>query len=103
VSARAALLAVFLVAPAHAVTCEELRSSIEARIAAGGVARFSVAVVEAAQPAPGRVVGSCDMGRRKIVYLQEVAPAGAKVPPRDPPMLTECRDGSVRMGGDCRR
>lgn len=99
----AALLAGLLIATAaQATTCESLRTQIEARIAAAGVARFSVTVVEADAPAPGRAVGSCDMGRRKIVYLQAPAASTSSAAGSEPPMLTECRDGRISLGGDCR-
>ncbi len=86
-----------------ASTCETLRTQIENRIAASGVARFRVTVVEAEAPAPGQVVGSCDMGRRKIVYLPEPASTPPAQERGAAPIITECRDGSVRTGGDCNR
>ncbi|MFT3718049.1 DUF1161 domain-containing protein [Pseudorhodoferax sp.] len=78
--------------------CEALRGDIEARIRAAGVAGFSVTVLDAAQPADGRVVGNCAMGRKKIVYARHVAPPA----PAAAPMLTECRDGSTPLDGRCR-
>ncbi|KQP43545.1 DUF1161 domain-containing protein [Pseudorhodoferax sp. Leaf274] len=88
-----------LAAGAHAAdNCEDLRAGIEARIRAGGIANPVVSVVEAEQPAAGKVVGSCAMGRRKIVYTQP------DVPPRsDTAILTECRDGSTPVDGRCGR
>ncbi len=90
--------------------CEALRTRIESKIAAAGVARFTVAVVDANAPASGQVVGSCELGSRKIVYERDVgAGAGSMAVSASPapasmeePMLTECRDGRVSMGGDCR-
>ncbi|RSZ45943.1 MULTISPECIES: DUF1161 domain-containing protein [unclassified Variovorax] len=89
--------------------CEALRTRIEQKIAAAGVARFTVTVVDANAPANGQVVGSCELGSRKIVYEKDVgtgpgsAPAAASPspPPSREPMLTECKDGTVSMGGDC--
>jgi len=89
-----------LAGAASASTCETLRAEIEAKIAAAGVARFTVSVVDAEAPAAGRVVGTCEMGRKKIVYERPDAPAGAA--PGEDAILTECRDGSVSMGGSCR-
>lgn len=89
-------------AAAAATTCDALRAEIEAKVAASGVARFAVTVVEADTPEQGRVVGSCDMGRRKIVYRQESVPAPLAGAGNGPPMLTECRDGRVSLGGSCR-
>jgi Protein of unknown function (DUF1161) len=115
-SKNAILLTLLLAGTASAAsTCEELRTQIEAKIRANGVAGFSVSVVDAGASAPGRVVGSCDRGARKIVYVQH-RPAGAgpsgdaaqerpNAPgKREPaPMLTECADGTVKVNGDCRK
>ncbi|MET3390893.1 hypothetical protein ABIC33_001516 [Variovorax sp. 1140] len=103
---------------AHAAEdCEALRTRIEQKIAASGVARFTVTVVDANASAEGQVVGSCELGTKKVVYLKDAgaapAPAPASVPassaPKpapaqgaDEPMITECKDGTVTMG-DCRR
>jgi hypothetical protein len=49
----------------------------------------------------GKVVGSYAQGAKKIVYVQD-APAGqARPTPPNEPILTECKDGSVSVGGDC--
>jgi len=54
-------------------------------------------------------VGSCELGTRKIVYQREgaeSAPAAVPAPsrsPEDDDILTECKDGTVSVGGDCRR
>ena len=88
--------------------CETLRAQIETKIAASGVTNFSVVTVDAAATASGQVVGSCELGTKKIVYQRE---GGAASPPpsatsapasRSEPILTECKDGSVSMGGSCR-
>lgn len=96
---------------AHAAEdCEALRTRIESKIAAAGVARFTVTVVDANASANGQVVGSCELGTKKVVYLKDagaaLAPASAPTPApaqgTDEPMLTECKDGTVTMG-DCRK
>lgn len=102
--------------------CEPLRARIEAQIAGTGVTGFSITTVDAAAPVPGQVVGSCDNGAKKIVYARgsgavarppaapaasapaQAAPArpkAARKSTRDHDILTECRDGSVSMGGSC--
>jgi hypothetical protein len=88
-----------LAGSAHAAdNCEAIRSGIEARIRAGGIANPVVTVVDTGQSAPGQVVGSCATGSKKIVYVQSDAP------PRSPsPILTECRDGSMPVDGRCPR
>ncbi|WP_295639876.1 DUF1161 domain-containing protein [uncultured Methylibium sp.] len=95
--------------------CDALREQIEAKIRASGVASFTLAVVDADAPADGKVVGSCDRGSRRIVYARSTGAAAAvpaassTSPPasaparRDAPVLTECKDGTVRYGGDCPR
>lgn len=110
---RAAGLAGLLAAastPGHALPCEELRRSVEAKIRARGVAAFSVVVVDAAASAAGPVVGSCDLGTRKLVYLRGAGPAAsaaAAVPAPRPPakaaVITECADGRVITTGTCRK
>ncbi|MDB5828727.1 MAG: hypothetical protein JWQ73_2947 [Variovorax sp.] len=108
------------VGPADAAgNCDALRSQIEAKIAASGVANFTVTAVDAGAAAstPGKVVGSCEMGAKSIVYQQldvptssgvagstgpvSGTPAGAARPKKDV-ILTECKDGSVSVGGDCK-
>ncbi|QFZ83724.1 DUF1161 domain-containing protein [Variovorax paradoxus] len=94
---------------AHAQSnCDTLRAEIEAKIAASGVTNFSVVTVDATATASGQIVGSCDLGTKKIVYQREGGaasppPASTSAPaPRGAPMLTECKDGSVSMGGTCK-
>ncbi|MEJ1128694.1 DUF1161 domain-containing protein [Variovorax sp. CCNWLW225] len=100
-------------ANAAAENCEALRTQIESKIAAAGVTRFTVATVDANAEASGQVVGTCELGSKKIVYqregasptspAQEAASNGA--PPRaaDERILTECKDGTVSVGGDCKK
>ena len=102
--------------PCSAINCDELRSEVEAKIRAGGVTHFTVTVMDVATPATGRVVGSCDLGNKKLVYQQTNVSAGAtdKKPPSAPPtptrsvkqedpIPTECRDGSISMTGTCKQ
>lgn len=87
-------------------SCDTLRADIEARIAAAGVTRFSVTTLDAETSANGQVVGTCELGTKKIVYSRDgsAVTSGDGPPPRkSAPMLTECRDGSVSVGGDCRK
>lgn len=97
-------------AAAHsAENCEDLRTRIEAKIAAAGVTRFTVTVVDANASANGQVVGSCELGTRKVMYERDVgqgsaaAAPSAAPQPADEPILTECRDGTVSVGGDCKK
>jgi hypothetical protein len=93
--------------PCMAITCDELRADVEARIRNSGVTQFSVSVVEAAASSAGKVVGTCDRGARKLLYTQ-AAPSDQVEPlhrdsKKAPPILTECKDGSVSLGGDCKK
>lgn len=69
-------------------------------------------VVDADAKAEGRTVGSCDRGSKKIVYragtasgapAAPAAPASSAAKRKPEPILTECKDGSVSVGGDCGR
>ena len=117
-------MAALLVGPVWAQTaavdnCEPLRERIEANIASKGVTGFTVTVVDANASAPGDQVGTCGNGTRKIMYLKSAgAQAQATVPPMvqkapaataekprpaaKEPILTECKDGTVSMGGNCK-
>ena len=94
-----------------AESCETLRAQIESKISAAGVTRFAVLTVDTNAPATGQVVGSCELGTKKIVYQRDVGSApGAAAPtttpastPEDSDILTECKDGTVSVGGTCKR
>ena len=86
--------------PAFAADCEDLQRSIEARIRANGVASFTVTAVDAAASAPGQVVGTCDQGRRKLLYLRSAA---SKQSPAASTVITECADGRVLAEGTCKK
>ncbi len=88
-------------ASSHASTCAALQAQIEAKIRSAGVARFSLVAVDAGAAAPGRVVGTCDRGSKKIVYSQS-APSSADANKTDA-IITECKDGSVPVGGVCKK
>jgi hypothetical protein len=90
-------------AVAQAGNCEPLREQIAARFKAGGLAQVQLVVVDAAASAPGRVVGSCERGTRKIVQLGAGGMPPKAASRQDEAILTECKDGTVRMGGTCRR
>jgi hypothetical protein len=110
-----------IAAAGHAETCEVIKAQIESKIRAGGVASFSLDVVDAAETvdtAKGRVVGTCGLGSKKIVYsvgpanpasasAASAAPRPAASPgqagSKDSAILTECHDGSVSVGGDCKK
>jgi Protein of unknown function (DUF1161) len=80
-----------------AQSCEDLRSQIESKISGAGVSNFKVIVVQGSEAVRGQVVGSCELGTRKIVYQRDSIPV-----PRNERILTECKDGTVSVGGDCK-
>ena len=52
--------------------CDELKAEIDTKIRANGVPEFTLDIVEAdaAAQATGKVVGQCDGGSKRIVYLR---------------------------------
>ena len=96
--------------------CDSIRDQIDAKIRASGVSRFTLTVVDAGASAAGRNVGSCERGSKKILYVQDgkpdastamaAAPAGPASAPRQrgpDGVLTECKDGTVSLSGNCRK
>ena len=98
--------------------CDDLMAQIDAKIRATGMLNFSLTLVDAAAVVPGRGVGSCARGTRKIVYaagegsvpaLPGAAANSGTPAPASPfktqvdGILTECKDGSIAYGPDCRK
>ena len=100
----AALLLASTASHADNNNCDAIRGQIDAKVRASGVTDFALAVVDANAQAEGKVVGSCDLGSKKIVYQKTSVPADSPSKPRPARerILTECKDGSVSMGGDCK-
>lgn len=98
VPARAALVLLIATATAasaaQASNCDAIRAQIDAKIKARGVTNHSLTVVGVDDKVTGKVVGTCDQGRRKIVYAQG---------DRAEPVITECKDGSSPVDGVCRK
>lgn len=99
-----------------ATNCDALRSQIEAKIVASGVANFTVTVVDAGAVSGmrGKLVGSCEMGGKSIIYqrpdasdmpgtaVTDPGTSDAVPRPKKGAILTECKDGSVLIGGECK-
>ncbi len=105
-------LASLLTLPCHAITCDSLKSDVEAKIRAGGVKEFTLTVVAADAAASGKVVGTCELGKKKLVYTTpspgaaQPAPAAAASAAKTagkPAVVTECKDGSVSTSGVCKK
>jgi hypothetical protein len=110
------LLLLFTCAASHGQTCESIQSQIDLKIKAAGVKNFTLKVADVGSETMGKVVGTCDRGSKKIVYLQNdlatrSSPASQTVPGKalrpvktdSDAILTECRDGTVTYGGDCKK
>jgi Protein of unknown function (DUF1161) len=97
--------------------CESVSAQIEAKIRAAGVASFGLSSVPMDESVPGKVVGTCALGTKKIVYsaagkaaAAASAPAATaaatqrkvKRPTKSSEMITECKDGSMSLGGECK-
>jgi hypothetical protein len=65
--------ALLLCSPAFAQIkpCEELKSEIDAKLKKKGVTNYALEIVPADQVREQKVVGSCDGGRNKIIYIKE--------------------------------
>lgn len=50
--------------------CEELKSEIAAKIDANGVKNYTLEIVASDQVGDRKVVGSCEGGTKKIVYVR---------------------------------
>ncbi len=57
------------IAPAFAEkSCTELKSEITKKIEAKGVKKYQVEIVDAADIKDQKVIGSCEKGKKKILY-----------------------------------
>jgi hypothetical protein len=96
--------------------CESISAQIDSKIRATGVSNFTLTTVDAGAAASGQVVGTCGMGSRKIIYsgvgasAPKLASSGsspasalrARKPAGASDIITECKDGSMSLGGDCK-
>ncbi|MDR3416349.1 MAG: DUF1161 domain-containing protein [Nevskia sp.] len=72
----AAALAVGLAsAQALATTCDQVQASIDAKIKANGVKDYTLEAVPVAEVKDRKVVGTCEVGTKKIVYTRAAKPA----------------------------
>lgn len=113
-------LAALAAGAARADNCDEIQAQIEAKYRANGISRIALATVDVNATAPGRVVGSCAQGSRKIMaVLGEAGEGGGPAPlapadaaavraprpapaaKRPRPILTECKDGTLIEDGEC--
>ena len=55
---------------AQSKPCEELKTEIAAKIDANGVKNYTLEIVPNEQVGDRKVVGSCESGTKKIVYVR---------------------------------
>lgn len=69
-AATLALCPLFLfAAPAFAqMSCDELKSNIAAKIEGKGVKNYQLEIVAADEAKDGKLVGTCEHGKKKITY-----------------------------------
>jgi Protein of unknown function (DUF1161) len=61
-----------IVSPAFAAkNCEELKSEIAAKLDAKGVKGYTLEIVAAAEVKDQKVIGSCEVGTKKIIYKKD--------------------------------
>jgi hypothetical protein len=53
--------------------CEELKAEIEAKMAAKNVGTHTLKIVNTGDEKDAKVVGSCDGGARKIIYIRDAS------------------------------
>ena len=70
-------LSVVSTASFAAKPCDELKTEIAAKIDANQVSGYTLEIVASDQVGERKVVGSCDGGTKKIVYLRQGAAAQA--------------------------
>lgn len=62
------LLSIAGTAMAAGKSCDDLKSEVDAKIKAKGASSYSLDVVAKGSSADGKVVGTCDAGKKEIVY-----------------------------------
>ena len=64
--------------------CEVLKAQIVKKLEANGAKGYTLDVVAKDKDAPGKVVGSCENGTKKIMYVKAAAPAQPAPAPKKP-------------------
>ena len=104
----ATVVALLQSAPCSALSCDELKADVEANIRANGVSAFSVSVVEIGVTSVGKVLGTCELGAKKLVYTlaatnAQTHSAPAKNEKKAEVIITECKDGLEPVHGECHK
>jgi hypothetical protein len=77
----------FVSVSAHAQaakSCDELKDEISKKLDAKGVKGYTLDIVAKDKDAEGKVVGTCDGGTKKIIYIKTSAPAATPAKPPKP-------------------
>ena len=59
--------------------CNEVKAEIDAKIKAKGVTNYALQIVNGPDVKEGRIVGNCDIGAKRIVYIQLGEPSASKI------------------------
>ncbi len=78
--AALAVLLAMTAATASATPCDEVINSINGKLQARGITGYTLEAIPREQAEHQRVVGSCDVGLKKIIYQRTVATAPAAAP-----------------------
>ncbi len=68
-----AVMALVALPAAAKTSCDEVKAKIEAKLEAKGVKAYTLTVIPAEEQTELRVVGTCDGGKKKIVYKRGAA------------------------------
>ena len=60
--------------------CNEVKAEIDAKIKAKGVANYMLQIVDGSVAKEGKIVGSCGVGAKSIVYFKDPGSKGALDP-----------------------
>ena len=69
--ALGSLIVTVIPVAALARDCNEVKAEIDAKIKAKGVANYILQIVDGPDVKEGQIVGSCEVGAKRIVYFRE--------------------------------
>ena len=83
------LIVVVIPVVALARDCNEVKAEIDAKIKAKGVANYILQIVDGPDVKEGQIVGSCEVGAKRIVYFRESIGKSAIKPSSTSPKQAE--------------
>ena len=75
----APLIVAVIPVAALAKDCDAVKAEIDAKIKAKGVMNYALQIVIGPDVKEGQIVGSCDVGAKRIVYFQLGYPSASKI------------------------